>query len=480
MHRYAIAFLLLAFATRAADAGSRLLVLTDIGNEPDDQMSLVRLLLYSNEIDIEGFIAVTSTWKRDILSPEMIVDVIDAYGEVVPVLRRHADNWPEPDQLRMRVSSGVLGYGLNTMTPDDPSAGAKRIVEAGLRAADRPLWISLWGGANTLAEALAYARGNLSAEDMQRLIGQLRVYSISDQDDAGPWIRRQFPDLFYVVSPSSEDGGDYARATWTGIAGDLFYRNGAGADFTTVSNKWLDGNIRSKGPLGAHYPEYLFIMEGDTPSFLGLIPTGLQSGDHPNWGGWGGRYLLRTPAGESRPVWTQGGDSFTRITSADTVNGHVSDQATIWRWREHFQNDFAARMTWAVASYDDANHPPVVVVNGEKGINPIYVTLGENEMLLLDAMGSSDPDGDILNIRFIHYPEAGFDGEVPTPVFSLDAVAEGKSRITVAARCAKAWFDLRECPDRNSGHIIVAVTDRGQPAITRYRRVVITVTTTRK
>ena len=39
----------------------RVIVLSDIGNEPDDQMSLIRLLLYSNELDVEALIAATST-----------------------------------------------------------------------------------------------------------------------------------------------------------------------------------------------------------------------------------------------------------------------------------------------------------------------------------------------------------------------------------------------------------------------------------
>ena len=35
----------------------RVLVLTDISNEPDDEESLVRFLVYSNEFDVEGLIA---------------------------------------------------------------------------------------------------------------------------------------------------------------------------------------------------------------------------------------------------------------------------------------------------------------------------------------------------------------------------------------------------------------------------------------
>ena len=67
---------------------------------------------------------------------------------------------------------------------------------------------------------------------------------------------------------------------------------------------------------------------------------------------------------------------FTRATSQDVVRGvdgqeHVSDQATIWRWREAYQNDFAARMDWTVKDFAHANHNPVLVVNGKPGTAPI-------------------------------------------------------------------------------------------------------------
>jgi hypothetical protein len=103
-------------------------------------------------------------------------------------------------------------------------------------------------------------------------VAKLRIYSISDQDDAGPWMRREFPELFYIVSPSSENGEESSSATWTGISGDKYYRNAPGADFTTVSNTWLDENMRSKGFLGETYPQYIFIMEGDTPSYFRFLP----------------------------------------------------------------------------------------------------------------------------------------------------------------------------------------------------------------
>src|SRR5262249_34558699 len=161
----------------------------------------------------------------------------------------------------------------------------------------------------------------------------------------------------------------YAAATWTGISGDVFYRNCAGADGSTVTNEWLDRNVRAKGPLGKHYPRVAFIMEGGTPAFLGFTNNGLEGHRSPSWGGRGGRYVYRQPYGETQPIWTQGGDSFPRVNSMDEVVGrdgrtYVSDQATVWRWREAFQHDFAARMDWTVASFEGANHSPTLVVNG--------------------------------------------------------------------------------------------------------------------
>jgi len=44
---------------------SRVIILTDIGAEVDDTESLVRLLLYSNVIDIEGLVATTSVWQKE-------------------------------------------------------------------------------------------------------------------------------------------------------------------------------------------------------------------------------------------------------------------------------------------------------------------------------------------------------------------------------------------------------------------------------
>lgn len=462
------------------DGHPRLIVISDIGNEPDDQMSLTRLLLYSNELDIEALIAATSTWQKNVLHPETMRTLIAAYGQVRPNLLQHAPGWPTAEELNNRVYSGQPGYGMAATGLDKTSEGAQAIIKAADRDDKRPLWITLWGGANTLAQALMHVRATRSREEVDQLVAKLRVYSISDQDDAGPWIRKEFPNLFYIVQPSTPTGGEYYYATWTGISGDAYYRNCAGADSSLVTNEWLDRKIRSKGPLGKLYPRFLFIMEGDTPSYLGLIDNGLDAYARPDWGGWGGRYIFRQPYGETHPIWTQGGDLFSRVTSQDGVTGidgrqYISDQATIWRWRAAYQNDFAARMDWTVNDYKHANHNPVLEVNGRRGTGPIFLDVKVGQQLTLDAAGSYDPDGQRIQYRWFHYSEAG-STEGSLAAIAISGADTAKAVVTPTATCRPAWLNRgTTCSSEGVAHIILAATDDGSPKLTSYRRVVLTV-----
>ena len=164
----------------------RAIVISDIGNEPDDQMSLTRLLLYSNEIDIEALIASTSTWQKTAVHPETMRALIKAYGDVRPNLLLNAKNWPTAEELGNRVFTGQSAYGMAATGETRMSEGAQAIIRSGDRIDPRPLWISVWGGVNTLAQALLSVRATRTPADLEAFISKLRVYSISDQDDAGP------------------------------------------------------------------------------------------------------------------------------------------------------------------------------------------------------------------------------------------------------------------------------------------------------
>jgi hypothetical protein len=457
----------------------RVAIISDIGNEPDDQMSFVRLLLYSNELDLEAMIATTSTWQKTATHPETMHSIVQAYRQVRPNLLLHAQGWPTADELDRHIFAGQAAYGMAATGKGKASAGSEALMKAIERDDPRPLWICLWGGANTLAQALIDLRASHSSAEMERLISRLRVSSISDQDDAGPWIRREFPTLFYVVKPSPPNSEEYYQATWTGISGDLYYRNYGGADTSLVTNEWLETNIRAKGPMGKWYPRFLFIMEGDTPSYLGLIDNGLNAYRRPDWGGWGGRYVYRQPYGETHMIWSQGGDEFSRATSQDRVVGidgleHISDQATIWRWREAYQNDFAARMDWTIKDFAHANHNPELVVNGQGGTSPLELAAAAKQTVTLDATGSKDPDGHTLHYHWWVYEEAGLAGTHGADV-TINGANSPQAQVTITSPCRPAWLPLLPCKGEGVAHIILEVTDDGTPRLTSYRRVILQV-----
>jgi hypothetical protein len=208
----------------------RVVVLSDIGKEPDDQLSLVRFLLYSNDFDVEAIVASTSTWQKTATHEETMHQLIHAYGEVRTNLLLHAKGWPTTEQLDRLVSTGQPLYRLAATGSGKSTPGSKALALAIEHEDARPLWICVWGGANTLAQALTDLRAAKSPAEREKLVAPLRISSISDQDHAGPWIRREFPTLFYVVNPSMPGADNYYQATWTGISGDMYYRNGEGAE----------------------------------------------------------------------------------------------------------------------------------------------------------------------------------------------------------------------------------------------------------
>jgi len=454
-------------APEAPAVKPRLVVLTDIENEPDDTQSLVRLLLYANDIELRGLVATTSVHMRQGVHPESIRRVIERYGQVLPRLRQHDAAYPDAVQLLARVAPGQPGYGLQAIGDGRNSPGAELLIRELDRPDPRPLWVSVWGGANTLAQALHTLQRTRPKEAVDAAVSRLRIYAISDQDDSGAWLRREFPGLFYIVSP-----GSYANPTWSAI-----HREIEGIDNQHVSNAWIARHIQQgHGPLGAAYPDVAYGMEGDTPSFLGLIPNGLNVPEHPNWGGWGGRYELYTPRredtdpdgftggvpveAETRPIWTNAVDRYRPYVAAaygrpvkPGEREFNNAAATLWRWREAIQNDFAARMLWTTRPPAEANHAPVVRL-----AHAAELQVRSGDWVTLDAGPTTDPDGDSLSFLWFAYPEAG---TLKTP---LSLGTENQARV---------GFRLPDVEVAVTAHVIVQVTDKSTPALTRYQRVIL-------
>ena len=442
----------------------RVIILTDIEADPDDTQSLIRFLLYSNQIDVEGIVATTSIHQKTRVAPESIVKILDAYGKVQENLVKHEKGYPAKDELKAKVKKGLAVYGMEGVGDGKDSEGSDWIINALEKGDDRPLWISVWGGPNTLAQALHKIKKTKSAAAADKLYKKLRVYTISDQDDSGPWIRKNFPGIFFVVTP----GYNYSKATWLGIT---IPAPGSNAD--VVSNDWLAKNIQQgHGPLGAAYPDVAYGMEGDTPAFLNLINNGLNDPEHPNYGGWGGRYELYLPKfedsnqgqfrrenwpkdePETRPIWTNANDS---IVSPIDKKSYVGNRETISRWRTEFQHDFAARIMWTTKSFQECNHPPV-----PKLAHAEAFTVKSGQQFHLNADGTMDPDGDSMSYWWFQYREAGtYKGNVSFRPYSPNLYD-----LPVTAPMVDSQKTI---------HFILRVTDKGTPALSRYKRVIVTV-----
>ncbi|MFD2936245.1 DUF1593 domain-containing protein [Spirosoma flavum] len=464
--RFALFLLIFGFPAiliAQTDKKLRVLVLSDIEADPDDSQSLVRFLTYANKWDIDGLIATTSIHQKKRVAPETIHKIVTAYGKVRANLLKHEKGYPPAEELKAKIKKGLPVYGMEGVGEGHDSEGSDWIIKTLEKADDRPLWIPVWGGTNTLAQALWKIQKSRTPQNAEKLYHKLRVYTISDQDDSGPWIRKTFPTIFFICSP----GYTYGQATWLGMT-----MAAAGANSEVISTSWLAKHIQQgHGLLGAAYPDVAYGMEGDTPAFLGLIPNGLNDPEHPDFGGWGGRYTFYTPTlstapdrfarpnwpvteAETRPLWTNAVDS---VYSVVEKSGSRSIQATIWRWREEFQNDFAARIDWTTKPYAAANHPPVPAL-----AHPVRFTVKSGESFHLNADGTSDPDGDSMSYLWFQYPEAGtYPG-----IVSFRPYAANLYDLPVTAPVVSSSQTI---------HFILKVTDKGTPALTRYKRVIVTV-----
>src|SRR5580692_2660296 len=108
----------------------RAIIISVIGNEPDDQMSFVRLLLYSNELDLEAMIATTSTWQKTATHPETMQGIVQAYRQVRPNLLLHAQGWPTADELDRHIFAGQAAYGMAATGKGKGSAGSEALMKA--------------------------------------------------------------------------------------------------------------------------------------------------------------------------------------------------------------------------------------------------------------------------------------------------------------------------------------------------------------
>lgn len=455
-----------ALGADAATSDERIRVIVTSDGEIDDECSMVRFLLYANEWDIEAIVTSSSQyhwhghkWAGD----DWLVPYLDAYERVYPNLLKHDKNYPAPDYLR---SHFFLGNVETEGEMEKETEGSQQIVRILLDESDnRPVWIQAWGGTNTIARALKSIEEKYP-EKMAYVAQKIRFFLIWEQDDTYQTYIRPHWGKYNILTINS-DQFEAIAYRWR--------RSMPEEAHPCFCGDWMNDHILTgHGALCSLYKAHEngdFRSEGDSPAFIHTIVTGLRNLEHPDWGGWGGRYVkIRDntwldPVPDDNYVYPEGrwyaSSGFSRKChrsgdDEESIKRRMIYFKPVWRWAEAFQNDFAARADWCVNAYEDANHAPVVKVSGKEDR---FVKPGSK--VVMNASGTYDPDGDALTFRWWQYAEAGtYDG-----VVEIGGTGSGKAIVKIPEN-AKAGDTI---------HMICEVTDGGEPALTRYRRIVLTV-----
>ena len=438
----------------------RLVVMTDIGPaevEPDDNESSVRLLSYADRFEIEGIIT-TVGWNCDPYPDDWadyLTRVIDGYGTDVHNLMKRSGQtgflsaeeeqggqklgyWPSVDYVRSRAVMGSQRAGIGIIGEDNDTPGSELIIRLADEDDDRPIYLCAWGSANTFAQAVWRVKQERSREELLAFLHKFRLYTITDQDmcyamrmdraySSHQWLRREFPEDLMLV---------WDESAWLN-------QNELG------KNSWslYQEKIQNHGEMGKVYPDFLWGVEGDTPSFLNSMPNGLNNPDDPTQVGWGGCHEFGiSPDGETA-CWTNWQQPLKDI----------SDSYEKKFYPDEF-NDFAARMEWAATG--EGNRNPIVIVNGKEGLAVLRAEIKVGKSLTFDASGSYDPDGDNLNYSWWFQKSSSL---TEYPVLSSDSAQ--KIKVNVPEGLAPGTY-----------HLVCEVHDDGPHNLVSYRRIIIEIT----
>jgi hypothetical protein len=293
-------------------------------SDPDDVQTVIRLILYSNDLDIEGFIASAGTYGM-VAKKSNYETLWTAYETVYPNLLKHDPKYPTPAAIRAITYQGKgngdgfsISWGCNKQSATSligagkDSEASNAIIAAVDKPDPRPLWIGVAGGPREVAQAIWDVRNTRSEDAAKLFISKLRVFLIACQDGTDQYIMT-VPGLFVIDSKTS------------------YLSFCCGSD-SKCNSAWVESNIRNgHGPLGALYPARAVcssgVAEGDTPAIMHLIGAmnGVNNPEVPSEAGWGGQYKL-----SSDNKWVDGGGG--KI---------VSGRAT-------YQEEFAKRADWMV------------------------------------------------------------------------------------------------------------------------------------
>ena len=436
----------------------RLVVCTDIAPadvEPDDMESMVHLMVYADMFEIEALVTSVG-WNCDPYPKawaQYLHRVIDAYAQDVTNLMKRSGQktflpldkengsqrigyWPSAEYIRSRAVMGSERGGIKVIGEGNDSPGSDLLIRLADEDDPRPIYVAAWGGANTLAQAIWRVKQTRTPEELKTFVRKFRLYTITDQDmqynmrmnraySSHMWLRQEFKDdLQFIWDEGTwQEQCELGKQRWEAIQKD----------------------IQGKGALGKEYPNYKWGVEGDTPSFLYVLPNGLNDPEDPSQAGWAGYHERGLCPDSLTTAWTSWEEPVRHISVGYKRRFHPVELY-----------DFMARMQWA--DKGEGNHNPVIVVNGHKGPSPLVLHAKAGKTIRLNAAKTSDPDHHAIRFQWWQQPEIG-----TVPVIFDDTE---KAVTTVSIPKDAAGQTL---------HLVCEVRDNGPFSLVAYQRIIIKV-----
>lgn len=307
-YKIIIVFLCIGQLLIAQSSKHRLIILADMGNEPDEEQQMVHMLMCSNEFDLEGLIAVSGKYlhsqhrltERQRLYPDLFEKLIGGYSQVIDNLKIHAKGWPEPQYLKSIVAAGQKGYGMSDVGLGKSTEGSKLLIKCFEKEDPRLIYIVVNAGSNTLAQALNDYKSSHTKENLISVVSKLRVFENGAQDNAGAWICANYPEIHWTRSNYQTYAYGGPAWSWGSTKDDDKKGPHSWKPFSynaTGQHQWALEHIKNHGALGGLFPlretptgKLVFIEGGGTIPWLGLIHQGLSNISQPSWGGWSGRF----------------------------------------------------------------------------------------------------------------------------------------------------------------------------------------------
>ena len=244
----------------------RIIVSTDIGGtDPDDNQSMIHLMMYSDLFQIEGLISSPfgKGRKKDLL------DMIDLYEKDFSILKKHNSKLAIPQTLRAVCKQGEIDSAPYSGFRKS-SEGSEWIIQCAKKKSKYPLWVLVWGGLEDLAQAL---------HDSPEIESKIRVFWIGGPNkkwsiNAYSYIVQHHPNLWMIES----------NATYRG-----WFMEDENAPATMHDGAYYANFIKGRGVMGADFINYYkgYIKMGDTPSLAYLMKG---NPNNPKGESWGGRY----------------------------------------------------------------------------------------------------------------------------------------------------------------------------------------------